>query len=250
MYYGFIYITTNLMNGKKYIGQKTLYSKSGELRNDINGYLGSGILLKKAINKYGEENFRREIIYLAKDKEELGLMERNFIKYHNACQSDDYYNIHEGGYGGNTMCGFSEQEMEEHKQNIKSRYEDAEYKLMFKESINQSWSDERRKKASESTKLAYVNNPELKKIRTNDNVESWKNPDIRNNRIRGMSKNPIIQLDLNGIYVNEFLNSNIAAKYMGAKDGSAIRSCCRGDKKFYKGFIWIYKDEYEKMQSA
>lgn len=39
-FYGFIYITTNLINGKKYIGQKKGY-------NDT--YLGSGKILKLAI---------------------------------------------------------------------------------------------------------------------------------------------------------------------------------------------------------
>lgn len=43
-FYGFIYITTNLINGKKYIGQKKGY-------NDT--YLGSGKILKLAIKKYG-----------------------------------------------------------------------------------------------------------------------------------------------------------------------------------------------------
>ena len=49
--YGFIYITTNNLDGKKYIGQKS-YSMPNWKR-----YLGSGIYLKRAIKKYGRENF-------------------------------------------------------------------------------------------------------------------------------------------------------------------------------------------------
>lgn len=45
----FIYETTNLKNGKKYIGKHY-----GELNDS---YLGSGTLLKKAIEKYGKESF-------------------------------------------------------------------------------------------------------------------------------------------------------------------------------------------------
>ena len=55
--YGFIYITTNHINGKKYIGQKK-YDKYDYWKT----YLGSGILLSRAINKYGRENFSKEII--------------------------------------------------------------------------------------------------------------------------------------------------------------------------------------------
>ena len=64
--YGFIYITTNHINGKKYIGQKK-YDKSGKWKK----YLGSGLALKNAITKYGVENFSKEII------EELNSVQKN-----------------------------------------------------------------------------------------------------------------------------------------------------------------------------
>ena len=50
----YIYLTTNLVNGKKYIGQH-----NGSIKDD---YLGSGVLLVKAIKKYGKENFKKEIL--------------------------------------------------------------------------------------------------------------------------------------------------------------------------------------------
>ncbi len=49
-----IYKTTNQINGKYYVGQHNTSA------ND--GYLGSGIVLKQAIEKYGKENFLRETI--------------------------------------------------------------------------------------------------------------------------------------------------------------------------------------------
>lgn len=73
--YGFIYITTNLVNGKKYLGQRK-YSKGWE------SYLGSGVAFKKALKKYGKENFKREIIVEAETAEELNQFEKELsIKY-------------------------------------------------------------------------------------------------------------------------------------------------------------------------
>lgn len=50
----YIYITTNLLNGKKYIGKRHCLC---EISND--NYLGSGKVLKNAIRKYGKNNFAK-----------------------------------------------------------------------------------------------------------------------------------------------------------------------------------------------
>jgi group I intron endonuclease len=89
----FIYLTTNKINNKKYIG---LCSRIDE------NYLGSGKLLKAAIKKYGKENFTREILYETNDREELSRKEKEFIEKYNAVVSNDFYNICDGGYGRNS----------------------------------------------------------------------------------------------------------------------------------------------------
>lgn len=88
----FIYITENKINGMKYIGMCT--------RED-NGYLGSGTLLKNAIRKYGKDNFKRTIVQRCDTFEELCDAEADWIKKHDAVNSDKFYNLVEGGLGGN-----------------------------------------------------------------------------------------------------------------------------------------------------
>ena len=92
--FGYIYITTNLVNGKKYIGQHEASHFEG------NKYLGSGINLTKAIKKYGESNFKVELLEKCNSKQELDKAEISYIKKFNAADSDDFYNITYGGQGG------------------------------------------------------------------------------------------------------------------------------------------------------
>ena len=95
--FGIIYITVNKVNGKKYIGQH-------KCSDENDSYLGSGKILKEAIEKYGRENFQRYTLYVAESEEELDKKEIEFINTLNAAHRPDYYNINEGG-NANRMCG-------------------------------------------------------------------------------------------------------------------------------------------------
>jgi group I intron endonuclease len=89
-----IYETINKINGKRYIGK--------DKHNDPR-YLGSGKLLNKAIKKYGRENFIKTILEHCESDEHMSERERHWIKITNAQTSDLYYNIGEGGDGGDNI---------------------------------------------------------------------------------------------------------------------------------------------------
>lgn len=104
--YGFIYLTENLINGKKYVGQKKWDKKADT-------YLGSGTRLNKAIKKYGRENFKRIIIEQCKTKDELDKREIYWIDFYDAVAREDFYNIAKGGDGGNTIEGYTQKQKED-----------------------------------------------------------------------------------------------------------------------------------------
>ena len=81
-YYG-IYRITNLLDGKMYIGQHIT-------SNLDDGYMGSGLLIKKAIKKYGVQNFRKEWLMFCEDEEELNYMERVYVDQTWVDRSDTY----------------------------------------------------------------------------------------------------------------------------------------------------------------
>ena len=85
-----IYRITNMINGKKYIGKHST--------TDVyDGYFGSGIAIKQAINKYGIDNFKKEIICYCDNEEELKEMEKYHIKKEGTFSKG--YNLTLGGEG-------------------------------------------------------------------------------------------------------------------------------------------------------
>ena len=70
--YHFIYKTTNKINGKYYIGLHTT-------NNIEDGYLGSGKYLRYSVNKYGPENFEREILEYYDNTKDLKDRERQLV---------------------------------------------------------------------------------------------------------------------------------------------------------------------------
>lgn len=90
--YGYIYKTTNLLNGKIYIGQH----KSNKF--DI-AYFGSGKHILSSIKKHGIKNFKCELIEWCDTRSSANSKERYWIKYYNATNKNIGYNITEGGDG-------------------------------------------------------------------------------------------------------------------------------------------------------
>ena len=127
--YGYIYKTTNLINGKIYIGQK----KSNKFLAEK--YLGSGKRLREAIEKYGRENFKVELIEWIEFFELMDAREIYWISYYNATNKDIGYNISEGGNVNRTMVGENHplfglpvpsERVEKQRSTLKSKYDKGE----------------------------------------------------------------------------------------------------------------------------
>ena len=110
---GFVYLITNKLTGRKYIGKKlakfskTTYKvvklkngnkKKKKIRSKIDSdwqlYYGSSPELTKDIEKLGIENFSREILYYCRSKSECSYIEAREQFARKVLESDDYYNGH------------------------------------------------------------------------------------------------------------------------------------------------------------
>jgi hypothetical protein len=108
---GFVYLITNNVTGRKYIGKKlakfskTTYKvvklkngnkKRKKIRSKIDSdwqlYYGSNEQLNKDILALGADNFTREILFYCKSKAECSYIEAREQFNHRVLESDDYYN--------------------------------------------------------------------------------------------------------------------------------------------------------------
>jgi group I intron endonuclease len=81
------------MNNKAYIGKRE--------SNFSPDYFGSGILIKRAVDKYGKQNFKLEVIVCSNDLSELNKLEKQYIKeFREKFGNHKLYNIADGGDGG------------------------------------------------------------------------------------------------------------------------------------------------------
>ena len=95
--YHFIYKTTNLLSGRYYIGMHST--------DDLNdGYLGSGTLLRRSINKHGKENHSIEILEFLNSREELAAREKEIVSLQEIAKKE-CMNLKVGGSGGNVGKG-------------------------------------------------------------------------------------------------------------------------------------------------
>lgn len=90
-FYHLIYKTTNLKNGKIYIGKHTT-------KNPYDNYFGSGTNIIRAVKKYGIENFTKEIMYCFINENDAYLKEAEIVNL-KFIDREDTYNIITGGNG-------------------------------------------------------------------------------------------------------------------------------------------------------
>ena len=137
-----IYKTTNLLDNKFYIGK--------DKKNNPD-YYGSGLILNRAIKKYGKENFKKEILETCINTEHLCEREIYWIKKLNSQDREIGYNIADGGFGDDTFTNNPNKELTRKK--------------LSETSTGRVWSNGSKEKASNSRKTLLKNNPYSKELK-------------------------------------------------------------------------------------
>jgi len=110
---GFVYIITNTISGRMYVGKKLARFKTtrykmhtqkngkkvrkkirGAVASDWQDYHGSSDLLNRDVQSLGREKFKREILYYCRSKAELNYVEAREQFSRKVLESEQYYNGH------------------------------------------------------------------------------------------------------------------------------------------------------------
>lgn len=250
--YMFVYLTTNLINGKKYIGK--------HMTNNIDdGYLGSGCLLKKAIEKYGRENFKREIICFAENEDDLNQKEIESIREYNAKDDPNYYNLLPGGKGGfaHPRCGkdhpmfgrkgelspvYGRKQTQHAKEILRQKALERFKDKRNHPSYGRRMSEESRAKMRKAKEGMYLgeNNPNYGKKHTEETRQQISQK--RKGKLLG-SENPNAKPPVQCVETGEIYEcATFAGRALGC-DRHWIAQCCQGKRKTAAGFHWKYVTE-------
>ena len=244
-YYGFVYLTTNKVNGKRYIGQRYYDTKE-----KWKLYLGSGKILKDAIKKYGRNNFTVKILENCKTKEILNDREKYWIKKYNAIVDDSFYNIAIGGDGGDVTAGYSEERRNELKALHSRRSKE------YIPSCESSYSAKLSKKQFDDIFKMILDGYYDTDISEKYNIKRGTVSDIRHHKTwkkytegiefpkqikrLGMYKKSILQYDINGNFILEYSSARECEKQTGI-GYRMISRVCNGGRPNTHGYIFKFK---------
>lgn len=205
MKYFLIYKITNLTNNKVYIGKHITYDKNDD-------YFGSGKLIRRAVEKHGIQNFKKEILFECSNEEEMNQKEKEIVN-EKFVKSKNTYNLKIGGDGGfdfiNTNC------------------RDKLYK-------NQ-------KRASETMHKLLKDNEEWRKFYLDRHKKAMSKQEVRDK----MSKSIKAERAKNGSWWTGKKHKEESKLKIGK--ASSIHQCGSGNSHY--GTVWIYNEELKQSKS-
>ena len=214
-----------LFDGRTYIGITKQNPPQKRWQNGT-AYKGN-TYFTRTIEKYGWENFDHEILASKLSEEEAKKLEIELIKKYKSNQRKYGFNISSGGESksGTTIS-------EEQKEKIR------------KANIGKVVSTETRKKLSVTSKVRWSNPlyvEHMRKINLGENNPRY-GKKMSDEEKRKRKAKGVIQLDMNGNKIDEFVSTHQASEKTGVHRQD-ISKCCKGIFKQAGGFIWQFSEQ-------
>lgn len=228
--YMYVYITTNILNNKIYIGLH-------RTNNIKDGYKGSGKLLLKAIKKYGAVNFKTEILYETKCNQDLIDKEIHYISFYKSNDLNIGYNLSLGGEG---QWGLKwSPEIYEKKCTKVAQYD---LEGRFIKFYISSYQAAREVKGCTPANISKC----VEGVYDRAGLYMWKKYTDCKNIAPYEDKRAcaIHRYTLDGTYLDSFKSCREAGRKLNISS-SSISAACRGIHKQIGGFKWKYLSDYE-----
>jgi group I intron endonuclease len=259
-----IYITTNLINGKKYIGSHICDNIDDE-------YIGSGVYLKKAIKKYGKYNFKKSILAEVISAEEMKDLEMYYLDYYNAYNSLLFYNATKYPAGvtnitedhkqriskvnkGNkynqgriwseeskqrvSQANKGKKKNEDFKQLISNTHKGKQYRLGHKctEETKQKMGQSRKghKCYQDPERAIKISKSNKGKKRSEETKQKMRKPQPHKRKI-------YLQYDLENNFIREFKGLKEISSFLNVPQATRIIDVCKGKFKTAYNYKWYYK---------
>lgn len=261
-----VYIHTNKINGKMYVGQTIRGDNPNRRWANGNGYITQKYFYR-AIQKYGWDNFDHEVIASNLTKEEADNFEILLIKQLKTYDKNYGYNATLGG-GGNLGYNLSDCTKQKIKKSMEKYYSDPAYIQQMrdvapKKSVCQFSLDgvfiNEYVSIMEAERQTGILNAAISKcaLGTLPSVKGYIflfTNDINNIMLRVERYNksikprcePIVQLTLEGEYINEWTTASEAGRTLGLNYKN-INSVCRGKRNKAGGCKWMYLSDYQEI---
>ena len=243
-------------NGKIYIGMTSM--KPEDRWQNGKGYR-SNQYFYRAIQKYGWDNFKHEILYEELTQKQACAKEIELIAYYDSTNPKVGYNLSIGGEGSSgvprsaeTRKKISDSKKGKNNPNYGKHLSEITRKKLSNAKMKQNLSQEtcdkmsKAKKGKPSSKKG-VKLSEESRQRISESKKGNKNPnygkkisDEHKMKIRTSRSKAVIQFDENDNFIAEYLSAAEAERQTGVKSTN-ICQCCRGNLKTSGGFKWSYK---------
>lgn len=236
-----VYIHTNKINGKKYVGQ-TCQDPRKRWGKDGIGYKRNPYFWN-AIQKYGWDSFTHEIIASNLTIDEANELEEKLIHSLDSMNPDCGYNMQSGGE--------NRLHLEKTKQKIREAHKGKIVSEETKGKISEAMSGENHpfygthRSDSTKRKIGDAQIGEKNHMFGKHHTEEEKEK-VREKLLGGKNHNAvkIVQLTADFKFIKFWDSISEAEREIGK---TGIGMCCKHERKTIGGFVWMYKEEYEKV---
>ena len=252
-----VYVHTNKINGKKYVGQTKMkpeerWGSKGHRYRECTHFFN-------AIKKWGFDNFEHEIVYSGLSHTEANEKEQELIELYNTRNSKYGYNLREGGSNG----GLSEESKKKLSVSRKGKYkgkdhhfygnslpEEIRLKISMAQKGEKSHCFGKSVKEEVKQKIAKSHIGKKHTEETKQKISLSKqgkqcgkdNPNYGNHKLAG-NNNPrcrvVLQYDKQGNLIREWEYIKLASQTLNIHDTGIIQ-CCKGKRQTAGGFVWKY----------